>query len=66
MPVLTLEKRVDKIENRLQELEARQDNERSTLEKKGWFVGIDADNQHFESATRFGQLWRSADKLSDQ
>jgi len=31
-----------------------------------WFVGIDANNLHFEEAVRLGQEWRFADRPKDE
>ncbi len=62
MAAETLEERVQKLENTVQEVQeqlARQ----PAAKKRGWrwFVGIDANNPHFEEAVRLGQEWRNAD-----
>jgi hypothetical protein len=63
----TLEERVQKLESTVQEVQeqlARQPSEK----KRGWrwFVGIDANNPHFEEAVRLGQEWRNADRPADE
>jgi hypothetical protein len=66
----TLEQRVETLESRLdavQEQLAHQ-NKSAQPKKRGWrwFVGIDADNPHFEEAVRLGQEWRNADCPTDE
>ena len=65
MATETLEERVQKLESTLQEVQALLAQGPSTetaARKRGWrwFVGIDADNPHFEEAVRLGQEWRYA------
>ena len=66
----TLEERVAELEDRLGEIEERvrekpQNPDQSTQGWR-WFVGIDAENPHFDNAVRFGQEWRNADRPSDE
>jgi hypothetical protein len=65
----TLEERVQKLESTLhavQEQLAEQVQEART-NKRGWrwFVGIDADNPHFDEAVRFGREWRFSDRPAE-
>ena len=66
----TLEERVAELEGRIIEVEERlrEKETQPKTEKKGWrwFVGIDANNPHFENAVRFGQEWRNADRPEDE
>ena len=66
----TLESRVENLESKIQEMEERlaQQLGNSTPKKRGWrwFVGIDANNPHFEEAVRLGQEWRYADRPKDE
>lgn len=59
----TLEERVEKLESKLQEIQ-EQLAQQPSGKKRGWrwFVGIDANNPHFEEAVRLGQEWRNADR----
>lgn len=67
MATETLEERVQKLESKLQEVQA-QLAQQPTLKKRGWrwFVGIDANNPHFEEAVRLGQEWRNTDRPADE
>ena len=69
MAVETLEARVEKLENKLHAVEERLAGQAGNAlpEKRGWrwFVGIDANNPHFEEAVRLGQEWRYADRPED-
>ncbi len=69
MATETLETRVQKLESTLltvQEQLAEQ-AQQSAAKKRGWrwFVGIDANNPHFDEAVRLGQEWRNADRPAD-
>ena len=70
MATETLEERVEKLENKIQEVEERISDQlgKAAPKKRGWrwFVGIDADNPHFEEAVRLGQEWRFADRPQDE
>lgn len=71
MATETLEERVQKLESTLQEMQAQLAQRPSTetsARKRGWrwFVGIDADNPHFEEAVRLGKEWRNADRPDDK
>ena len=59
----TLEERVQKFESIVQEVQERLAQQPSA-KKRGWrwFIGIDADNPHFEEAVRLGQEWRNTDR----
>ena len=61
----TLEQRVERLETRLEEVQAQL--ARQPHGKRGWrwFVGIDADNPHFDEAVRLGREWRNADRPAD-
>jgi hypothetical protein len=65
MAIETLEERVEKLESKIQEVENRL---AAAPNKRGWrwFVGIDANNPHFENAVRLGQEWRYADRPKDE
>ena len=67
MATETLEERVQKLENTLQKVQ-EQLAQQPAARKRGWrwFVGIDANNPHFEEAIRFGQQWRYSDRPTDQ
>ena len=69
MATETLEARVEKLESKIQEVEARISDQLGNVvpKKRGWrwFVGIDANNPHFEEAVRLGQEWRNADRPTD-
>jgi hypothetical protein len=70
MAAETLEQRVKKLENKIQEVEERLAEQvgNAIPKKRGWrwFVGIDANNPHFEEAVRLGQEWRYADRPKDE
>ena len=63
----TLEERVQKLESSVQEVQ-EQLAQQPSVKKRGWrwFVGIDANNPHFEEAVRLGQEWRNADRPADE
>ncbi|HET6384893.1 MAG TPA: hypothetical protein VFJ58_15980 [Armatimonadota bacterium] len=63
----TLEERVQRLESIVQEVQGRL-AQKPSVTKSGWrwFVGIDANNPHFEDAVRLGQEWRKADRPSDE
>ena len=63
----TLEQRIQKLESTVQEVQTQLAQQSST-KKRGWrwFVGIDANNPHFEEAVRLGKEWRNADRPSDE
>ncbi len=63
MTAATLEERVEQLESKLQQMQ-EQLAQQTSVKKQGWrwFVGIDADNPHFEEAVRLGQEWRNADR----
>jgi hypothetical protein len=69
MATETLEVRVEKLESKVQEVEARLSDQlgKAAPKKCGWrwFVGIDANNPHFDDAVRLGQEWRFADRPTD-
>jgi len=62
----TLEERVQKLETTLQAMQEQLANQTQLApgRKRGWrwFVGIDADNPHFDEAVRLGQEWRNSDR----
>jgi hypothetical protein len=62
----TLEERVRKLESTIEDVQHKlaQQNQYSSMTKRGWrwFVGIDANNPHFDSAVQFGKEWRNADR----
>ena len=62
----TLEHRVEILENKLLEVEERLTSQTASSgpNRRGWrwFLGIDAQNSHFEEAVRLGQEWRNADR----
>ncbi len=62
MPAMTQEERVQKLETKVQQVQ-EQLAQQPSANKRGWrwFVGIDANNPHFEDAVRLGQEWRNAD-----
>ena len=64
----TLEERVQKLENTVEEVQhllAQQPH--STTQKRGWkwFVGIYSDSPDFDEVVRIGQEWRNADRPAD-
>ena len=63
----TLEERVQELENTVHEVQEKLAQQPS-LKRRGWrwFVGIDADNPHFEEAVRLGREWRNADRPADE
>jgi hypothetical protein len=63
----TLEERVEKLESKVREVQ-EQLAQQPSAKKRGWrwFVGIDANNPHFEEAVRLGQEWRNADRPADE
>lgn len=63
MSVETLEERVEKLESKVREVEEQLVDQVSS-KKRGWrwFVGINANDPHFEEAVRLGQEWRNADR----
>lgn len=69
MTVGTLKDRVEKLESKLQKVEDRLAKQLGKVEptKRGWrwFVGIDANNPHFDDAVRLGEEWRYADRPKD-
>ena len=69
MATETLEERVVKLENKLQEVQdlLAEKVGNAAPKKRGWrwFVGIDANNCHFEEAVLLGQEWRYADRPKD-
>jgi hypothetical protein len=65
----TLEERVQKLENTVQEVQHVLAQQAVLAKpKRGWmwFVGIDANNPHFEDAVRFGKEWRDADRPANE
>lgn len=66
MAAETLEQRVQKLESIVQDVQ-QQLAQQPSARKRGWrwFVGIDADNPHFEEAVRLGQEWRNADRPTE-
>ena len=65
----TLEERVNTIESKLEAVQEQLANQNKEAPKKRgwrWFIGIDADNPHFEEAVRLGQEWRNADRPADE
>ena len=67
MPTGTLEERVQELENTVHEVQEKLARQLSP-KKRGWrwFVGIDADNSHFDEAVRLGREWRKADSPADE
>ena len=67
MAIETLEERVQKLEIIVQEVQERLAVQASA-QKRGWrwFIGIDANNPHFDEAVRLGQEWRNADRPVDE
>jgi hypothetical protein len=69
MSLETLEKRVEKLESKIQEVEERLAEQagNATPNKRGWrwFVGIYADSPDFDEVVRIGQEWRNADRPSE-
>ena len=67
MAAETLEERVQKLESIVQDVQERLAHQPSTT-KRGWrwFIGIDANNPHFEEAVRLGQEWRNMDRPADE
>jgi hypothetical protein len=63
MAARNLEERIEKLESDLHEIQKQLAQQPST-KKRGWrwFVGIDADNPHFDEAVRLGQEWRYSDR----
>ena len=63
----TIEERVQKLENTVQAVQ-EQLAQQPVAKKRGWrwFVGIDANNPHFDEAVRLGQEWRNADRPADE
>ena len=63
----TIEERVQKLENTVQAVQ-EQLAQQPFAKKRGWrwFVGIDANNPHFDEAVRLGQEWRNADRPADE
>lgn len=63
----TLEERIEMLESTMQEMQ-KQLAQQPSAKKRGWqwFVGIDANNPHFEEAVRLGQEWRNADRPTDE
>ena len=70
MATETLEERVERLESKIQEVEERISGQlgNASPKKRGWrwFVGIDANNPHFDEAVRLGQDWRNADRPKDE
>ena len=70
MATKMLEARVERLECKIHEIEARLETqkEKTDSKKRGWrwFVGIDANNPHFEEAVRLGQEWRYADRPREE
>ena len=66
MATETIEERVQKLENTVQAVQ-EQLAQQTSAKKRGWrwFVGIDANNPHFDEAVRLGQEWRNADRPAD-
>jgi len=65
----TLEERMNTVESKLEAVQQQLANSNNATQKKRgwrWFVGIDADNPHFEEAVRLGQKWRNADRPTDE
>ncbi len=65
----TLEQRVETLEMKLETVQEQLAHQNDGAQKKRgwrWFVGIDADNPHFEEAVRLGQDWRNADRPIDE
>ena len=59
----TLEERVQKLESTVQEVQEQLAQQPSAKKRDWrWFVGIDANNPHFEEAVRLGKEWRNADR----
>ena len=67
MATETIEERVQKLENTVQAVQ-EQLAQQPAAKKRGWrwFVGIDANNPHFDEAVRLGQEWRNADRPADE
>lgn len=67
MATRTLEERVQELENIVQAVQDKLAQQPSD-KKRGWrwFVGIDADNPHFDDAVRLGKEWRNADRPNDE
>jgi hypothetical protein len=67
MATATLEERVRKLESALQDVQ-QQLSQQPAANKRGWrwFVGIDANNPHFDEAVRLGKQWRDADRPADE
>jgi hypothetical protein len=59
----TLEERVQKLESTIEDVQHKLAQQNPST-KRGWrwFVGIYANNPHFEDAVRFGKEWRDADR----
>ena len=70
MATATVGERIEKLEIRVQELEEliAEKTGKAAPKKRGWrwFIGIDANNPHFEEAIRLGQEWRYADRPKDE
>lgn len=65
----TLEERMNTVETKLEAMQEQlMHHNNGTQKKRGWrwFVGIDAENPHFEDAIRLGQEWRNADRPTDE
>ena len=66
----TLEKRVETLESKLEELQEQLllQVQHNFTKKRGWrwFVGINADDPDFEEVVRIGQEWRNADRPKDE
>ena len=70
MTTETLEERVQKLEHSLQAVQEQlaEQAQNGGAKKRGWrwFVGIDANNPHFDEAVRLGKEWRYADRPADE
>ena len=66
MSTATIEERVQKLEQGIKAIQEQltQQSANTLGEQRGWqwFVGIDADNPHFDEAARLGREWRYSDR----
>ena len=66
----TLEERVQKLQNTLQEMQKQiaAQVQNVPVQKRGWrwFVDIYADSPDFDEVVRIGQEWRDADRPQEE
>ena len=67
MATPTLEERVAALEDKIKQMEHRQEADKSADATCGWqrFVGVFQNDPEFEEAVRFGREWREAQRPAD-